>query len=116
MRPESGVELDLSAGSPAMLRGLPIRRWEDSNHRRLLEALRRRRDGLLAGGTWRLGWLQDLDLEVVRVLLCDRKVTLHAKRVLMAVICGTLPTGNWLQSYGYEAAAMCVACGAADDV
>ncbi len=84
------MELDLSAGSPAMLRGLLLCRWEDSNHRRLLEALRRSRDGLMAGGTWHVGWLQGLHLEDVTTSLCDRKITLHAKGALMAVMLGHL--------------------------
>ncbi len=99
-----------------MLRGMLLRSGEETNRRRMLEEMRRRRDELESGGQWHMGWLQGLDLVAVSVLLCDRKVALHTKRVLMAVTWGNLPTGSWLQSHGYEAEATCGESGAVGDV
>ncbi len=104
---EHGEEMDLSFGSPAMLKHQLIASHDKKTYRELEQQLR-------DSGAWKHE--EHINWEVIRKFLRNAKIKSTHKSALLNLLTDTVPTTAWLWAHGWKIDPKCEKCGELEDM
>ncbi len=107
--PGWGEELDLTAGSPAMLKWALADRCRCLKQKAFVTAVQARQQYLAVG--CKAGHLPyAVDWEHVHKCTCHKANEVGTTRFLLGLAWGVVPTGQWLGEHGWEVEGNCESC------
>ena len=115
MRMQHGdFEWDMAGHSPELLKLVLKKAWGQQRRDRIRNLFEQRLGQLRARGKCQIDELGQIDLEFVLDMLQSERGRRASKKVLIAIIWGTLPTPQWLADHSWKVEATCCKCGELD--
>ena len=96
--------------SPELLRKCVEREWAEQRRLAALSRIAARCEDLAGKMQLELSDLGELDLSFITDVLGSQRLRPAAKKALLAIAWGTLPSEQWLAQHGWPVAASCPVC------